>query len=640
MEDIEFIKDQDLKTIAANWGKFSELEIRFGTFFYNQHKSFLSSTNFYNLLDKYKDLLGEPEVIISTSELQNNLRLETIKNKQIFTQKDKILDLKFPNYGFHLVLSSELPLQKSKAWHPTLIREKTRYRFDFGEGYFLDLTKVKGNEGFISFEVELEIPKSGSKDEINEYINIILRNLFNTELILTAYDKITPFLEINTILGYPATPNLLYKNLPQLANLHLSHLLGDKVWNLGRGQVTIKIDGMRKLMWITPDSIYLLMSYDTISKIQVNRIIPPRYIGCLFELELYEDTLYFYDTLIYQGKSCINLNHRDRLGYAWDALNIRNYINYKVELKEFFPFHNSSTFYKACNWIFSKVLSQEYPFKTDGLVITPDLASTQQLKWKPKEKLTIDFLYNDKHLYVGLNELFKHYTSEVNFPEAKDNTIVEITFDKGIPIYIKNRYDKPAPNSSAVAEDVWDSLENYVSEETVRGKKFDLINLLHSKITDYLLCLSKPQDELNLDLKKPVANQIFDTIYSSELSLLYSNSKIKDLVKLLKTHLSKDGYFFCLSLDGNRISQAMKKKGYFQKNYLNLKQINAEIKNDKLLYNKKEYNLLNLLYLHDLLLANGFKKIEFEAIPWDTGLNPEELVFNSFFSYMIFKKSI
>ena len=288
------------------------------------------------------------------------------------------------------------------------------------------------NKTQTQYEVELEIPHKFTLSKLNEWIDIILHQLFDTEVVLTNFDKIIVFDKINSIIAdknnLPFPGTLDSSQLPQLRNLKYRDLSSQGLFpSDGRifGQVTIKTDGKRKFLWVTPKSAYLVMSADFLNKLNItfDYSVPTNMEYSLFEGEYLDDTLYLYDTLIYNNRDVRQENHRNRLSYAELATGLKGISNINLQLKNFYPFPNSTMFY----WFVDYILSQDYPYPTDGLVITPDLP-TQSMKWKPSEKLSIDFRYINKKLYVGKDVIFKPLADKTfDFP-AEDGSIIEVNF--------------------------------------------------------------------------------------------------------------------------------------------------------------------------------------------------------------------
>jgi hypothetical protein len=207
--------------------------------------------------------------------------------------------------------------------------------------------------------------------------------------------------------------------------------------------------------------------------------------------------------------------------------------------KTFWKILSIEEFYVNMNEVFLK--RNEQPYKDDGLIFTPmstgyycnplsknminpeDRNATIMndiIKWKPSNMRTIDLsilwlmkIDNDKNIsrYLLLqtyrineegnksftpfpnvfpngayfsweqidyeNEIFKNNPSE-------SGLVYEFYWDenKNKLVPIRFREDKPLPNREDVARSVWNSIFNGVSENTLRGKSFDLMRKYHNSI--------------------------------------------------------------------------------------------------------------------------------------------------------------
>ena len=469
-----------------------EIEIRFGTFRIPSAPGsaprflFLTRGNFYQLMSTLNSQGIPFSKILSTATIHADFRKE---NAQI-VRKQTLFKFDNQEYGFRFAVSQETPIRDIKLGSVDLIREKTRYRYDMDNGYLLDLTRVeerKTDNFSVKYEVELEVPRNFKVKELNQYIQVVLQLLYGSQELLTIRDKIDVFTDLNKHFGGNFVGSLDSRTLTQLRNLKAKDLLSGGMIEQ-EGSVSIKIDGLRRFLWISEKNAYLVMAQDFLNKLSLTDEIPRRFQGSLFEGEFLDNVFYLYDTLIYQGQDVRNKSHRDRLDYAvyvtkFDQIDIR------IELKKFYPFHNSYTFFDMCDY----VLSQTYSYPTDGIVITPNSPGKQTLKWKPIENLTIDFLYRNERLYMGGKddqEAFPHQPPFSTFEGVPDNVIVEVRFvssDDGKerkPEFVRMREDKPYPNSKEVALSVWEDIEKPISEGMIRGKEFGLIFRYHNRVKD------------------------------------------------------------------------------------------------------------------------------------------------------------
>jgi ATP-dependent DNA ligase len=98
-------------------------------------------------------------------------------------------------------------------------------------------------------------------------------------------------------------------------------------------------------------------------------------------------------------------------------------------------------------------LPTEFPYETDGLVFTPVNEPVRtgthetMFKWKPHDRITIDFLVRGRDLYIQeRGQLYKETEMHVphNFP---DDTIVECGYGELGWTPVKARTDKTHPNN-------------------------------------------------------------------------------------------------------------------------------------------------------------------------------------------------
>jgi hypothetical protein len=94
----------------------------------------------------------------------------------------------------------------------------------------------------------------------------------------------------------------------------------------------------------------------------------------------------------------------------------------------------------------------EFPYETDGLVFTPvnepvRLGTHETLfKWKPHERITIDFLVHGKYLCVqDKGQIYPE--AEITHQKVEEGTIVECGYGEKGWYPVKVRTDKTHPNN-------------------------------------------------------------------------------------------------------------------------------------------------------------------------------------------------
>ena len=146
--------------------------------------------------------------------------------------------------------------------------------------------------------------------------------------------------------------------------------------------------------------------------------------------------------------------------------------------------------------------TDSYPLRQRVLTEMPDLC-----KWKPREKMTIDFtIYRDErgiiHLYsIERGQLVPFQGSnfypltdgvDTEHPFTKnvsDGTIVEYRYDatKEQLVPERTRSDRVKPNSMETAISNWDWIMDPITEAILTGHAFYLVFRYHNRIKGYLI---------------------------------------------------------------------------------------------------------------------------------------------------------
>lgn len=227
----------------------------------------------------------------------------------------------------------------------------------------------------------------------------------------------------------------------------------------------------------------------------------------------------------------------------------------------------SKTPYKA----FLSYMGMQLQFEDDGLIFTPryvpyheldnTTAGIRTLKWKPEEKMTIDFLYsatttgeavNDNYegvLKSSSNKELVPFVGTRFFPYDK-NTLIhsdkytlvngavyECEFrktDKMFHVH-RPRNDKEFPNTLEVAINDWYYINNPITAEIMTGVGYECIRetdkyRLWESLSYILPNRNKVLDLLNLDPRKDLPHEICKQIdlgnLPTELSKLDSWTKV------------------------------------------------------------------------------------------------------------------
>lgn len=113
-------------------------------------------------------------------------------------------------------------------------------------------------------------------------------------------------------------------------------------------------------------------------------------------------------------------------------------LDFKVNVKKFYPATGGKTIFDACNTILMDVKDHVYPYFTDGLIFTPlntgvggsrsgqtckleKYTWPMSFKWKPPEYNTIDFLVTYKTDKKGKDEIHTEFEGGVNNTSRQEN---------------------------------------------------------------------------------------------------------------------------------------------------------------------------------------------------------------------------
>ena len=437
-----------------------------------------------------------------------------------------------------------------------------------------------------------------------EYINRAMLD-FNDE----ETRKRFPESDVGKILSYYPYPRL--RNL-KMEDLKHGAIVGSPVTY----SVTFKTDGIHKFLVIANSGVWFFNPPNTLSLVQPFRNEFLGLIGLVLEGELvpinkrrldqdkgYKHLFYVYDCLAMPlnetiastpdiGVQFLGLNNRMECATSMvEAIRTEQLLDtVELRLKDYMslekgieldmydteipmkprPYSSPNEFFQIINYMLNNEVAQAY--ETDGLIFTPNntiynthsssLALEQRVlskhpdlvKWKPLEKLTIDFSVIDMGTYYelytynsGQLELFDRYPRipKQELPDIVSGSIVEIGFTEDLkPVFHKIREDKSLPNNSDIARSVFKDILNPITNDTISGKGFKLMRHYHNKIKKALIdyALEKIHgSKILLDLGSGKGGDIgkwkeFDRIIAVEPNLEY----IQEMKQRLKTYHMED----------------------------------------------------------------------------------------------------
>lgn len=524
-----------------------EIEARFGKI---ENQKFVNSVSLNKFVRVRQFMLanGEPIVEVSKDEFYGNVRYTTITtatNKVSYALiKEKKGSFDFPEYGVRIGVALETQVTKKPVGLSTLVRDKERTSFLSSSGLTrIDFTQVasyKANqkEPDMKYEIEVEIIGVLSDEsiaEFNEMINNILLFIQDTQYLYTTHEYSLVTGAVNTLSSPDKAPKLDEMNhtvLVHSRNLKIEDIVpgGLLSYDSENYTVTVKAEGIRKWLYISDSAAYLVMPPYDVNKIVLKKDMAQLsdYANSLFEGELIRDKnsetyvgaiFLVYDCLAFKSSNIMRLPHKERLQNIDPIVNAFAAItDYNVQKKIFYPFSKIEEFYKLCKFI----LSERYPYTTDGLIFTPYTTgydSSVQLKplserrltaypdtckWKPWNKLTIDFvvvsvqgshrLFSNKSHSADLVE----FIGSVDFPFNSATDLItkglETVPQRGIAEFqpvighklelLQIRTDKFKPNNIDIAVDVWNDINRPLTQEMMLGATFGLIRNFYSSMLD------------------------------------------------------------------------------------------------------------------------------------------------------------
>ena len=492
-----------------------EVEARFGFFNENVFSPQISILNYENI-KKY--FLSQPNIknvqTKTCTETSNHIR-RIIEHKNISNeQKLLIYNDDFLEYGVRISVHKESEIVNNTNTNNLFCRKKDRISFWSTEkcniwvSWRIDLTIVieTFNGKFKNKKYELELERIDTNVTVTEFcqrINDLLRISQNSYYLLN-YSEISCIKnKWNSII--PAALGLHNKHffneyISRAKDITLKDMMNPKYVN--ESMITAKLDGIRRYIFLLDNSIH--------------EIYPPLDISCIGEInikcegtildtEKIDEKYYPFDILIWEGKNLIDTSFANRLAYLTKTMNRYNFKNI-----EMLDLENGKTYLSledTNDEMFSSLaekclgIIKKNNIINDGLIIQPLWAKyinqpPINLKWKPSDQLHIDFqVLSSKNTdeyelyYFDVNILTKFvgtkiycYDKTIYFENGYfnslpvDGSIVEFCYRNNNFVPIKVRQDKTRPNGKMTIFNLWDLIQNPVTEETLTCKNKKAIN--------------------------------------------------------------------------------------------------------------------------------------------------------------------
>lgn len=488
------------RTIASRRSD-EEVEVRFGHIVNGKHISGLAGSAtesprdmWYRLLRLLRGsrLYTTSKIEKTLSESFGDLRKVTdlgVPSQPIYQEKKRIsvMDLLTFRIGeithsVRLNRATEKTRPPVTRGTPDYTRMRTRISFTSTDGsHRIDMTYVSplhgsdGGSGRTAYEVEIEylraLTNAQQDPDLQAFfapIKIVMFIIKEDKAVVTA-SEFTQIIQVyNSFFASEAKfdPTKMYKRaLPQPINLKRSHISRMTAY-----AVTNKLNGTRVIGIISDGDLYAINMVGNVMKLAQN--LPVSLNKSVFDAELFKDVLYVFDLLFDKGENTRGSNLDIRLTRAARLIETINHE--KVKLK---PFEMSGNLEadttKMLEYI--RTLPED---DNDGLIYTPITLPYRNeaiYKWKPPHMLTIDFLAQK----IGDNQ----YTLQVRDKNDRNITFSPRGFNGtvqssrpliGVGEYhwtgstfelVRPRLDKDAPNFITIAQDVWEDIQNPITEE-------------------------------------------------------------------------------------------------------------------------------------------------------------------------------
>jgi 23S rRNA U2552 (ribose-2'-O)-methylase RlmE/FtsJ len=296
--------------------------------------------------------------------------------------------------------------------------------------------------------------------------------------------------------------------------------------------VTEKADGLRSFLMIKQTVKYI--TAEKTEYLNIKWSLQGEYI---FDCEYVNNTLLIFDVIVYNDTNVSMESFNNRLAHLLEfkTLLTKNKIT-NIKVKEFYTL-NSANYQKTIMNLYMQTSKKKSLYNIDGLIFiekTQNYNNTQNLKWKPPEFLTIDFLaiknttQKSPNKYILLNGIQPEWATRFGFDINSDkfNMVKEISHtEKYMPVPF---YNSLKPN-----------IYHYTSTER-EDLHMHIIELSLDKNMNWIFHRIRNDRDPELKNGSYFGNnyKVAETVLISILNPL----SIKDLVSNYNT-LTKDMYF-------------------------------------------------------------------------------------------------
>ena len=355
----------------------------------------------------------------------NDIRVISFENGlEKYEKKVKIRDFNVSlqnNLSVRLSLSREYKTDTKPINEPIFKRYRNRKTYSFGD-FVIDITKVSNKPSYetpyelplvnfpstslspqfppprdeypnITYEVEIEFNKIPDIEGLQKPLKKLLQQFIEDRKNLMTYKLSMNYIgECNKLLERIEKPRMPSKTLINYTNKPRNLKLQDISDNYS---VTNKLDGTRYQMFFLKSGIVIAHPKDIqfFSKKYI-----PEFENTILEGELYKNTFWIFDALMFHNEILINKNHENRISPVVKMLseNIPD-----IRLKQFYLGNIKNSLVECMKYIEKNFKEDE----NDGMILTPTdkpYINKETLKFKFPSRMTIDFRFR----FVGKRELY------------------------------------------------------------------------------------------------------------------------------------------------------------------------------------------------------------------------------------------
>jgi hypothetical protein len=495
---------EELERLLSKF-KDHEIEASFGVFINNKFTPGVSRYAYLEL-SKWLNTRGYTYTQeISTVQISANGIRKTIMDGKIEYDRKTRDSGDIINYignGYRIRAAREennVTSEDRVMFSPVITRIRKRKSYSNSD-VSIDLTTVDetGNRKAIrKYEVEIELKRYLDPFDFYRYIDsvdITLRGLYSVPA------------EINRLDVKNAMINLM-----KGSNFHSKpiNIKIDALLHIDSPYITLKLDGERRFLFGTKAGVFMLnTSFEIWADVWM---VSENTVGKMFIVdgEFYQGKFYAFDLLL------LDQDVRDKVfAERLELLNslIRLYNNPSVILKEYyFTGARTDNVYADINSalnVYNHDIHDGIILQSSGKYISKGLGK-ETYKWKPSNKMTIDFLAkrsgvgkNKYDLYIGNNVKFVYedIVGVLESTEDINNEIVECTYNVDTKQFqlLRTRIDKFLPNTQNTAIDVFRDIIRPINEDTMRGKTLDVMRRYHNVLKTVMLTLMKNKSILDV----------------------------------------------------------------------------------------------------------------------------------------------